>query len=264
MCRIAGIISNQLSTAEISNRVQVMCNVLKHGGPDDEGIFLAVNVNMAFGHRRLSIIDLSRNGHQPMADTQKRAWITFNGEIYNYPDLKRELLKLGVQFHSESDTEVILTAYLHWGTAAFAMLRGMFAFALYDIDKAVTYLVRDSTGIKPLYYHAANRQLIFASEVKAIKAANPTIGPDQTWPVRFLALGHIPEPYTTLKDVFSLEKGHFLTWKHGENSFTIDSYINTQPVTGYITDIKTARQQIHDCCCSLCATTDLGLSGPPL
>ena len=247
MCRIAGIISKQLSTAEISNRVQVMCNVLKHGGPDDEGIFLAENVNMAFGHRRLSIIDLSQNGHQPMADMQKRAWITFNGEIYNYLDLKEQLLKLGVQFHSDSDTEVILTAYLHWGTAAFAMLRGMFAFALYDVDKAVTYLVRDSTGIKPLYYHAANRQLIFASEIKAIKAANPAIGPDQTWPVRFLALGHIPEPYTTLKDVFSLEKGHFLTWKHKENSFTINSYVNSQQAIGYITDIKTARQLIHDC-----------------
>ncbi|MEP6614590.1 MAG: asparagine synthase (glutamine-hydrolyzing) [Mucilaginibacter sp.] len=247
MCRIAGIISKQFSTAEISDKVRVMCNALRHGGPDDEGIFLGEDVNMGFGHRRLSIIDLSQNGHQPMTDIQRRAWITFNGEIYNYLELKEELLKLGAQFHSDSDTEVILTAYLHWGTAAFAMLRGMFAFALYDITKSLTYLVRDSTGIKPLYYQAAKGQLIFASEIKAIKAANPAIEPDQTWPVRFLALGHVPEPYTTLKDVFSLKKGHYLTWKHHENNHTINSFTENLPVTKYITNIDTAHRQIHDC-----------------
>ena len=247
MCRIAGIISNEFSATEISNRVRVMCTALKHGGPDDEGIFLAEKVNMAFGHRRLSIIDLSKNGHQPMADTQQKAWITFNGEIYNYPELKKELLKLGAQFHSDTDTEVILTAYLRWGTAAFAMLRGMFAFALYDAANAVTYLVRDSMGVKPLYYHVADNGLVFASEIKAIKAANPGINADESWPVRFLALGHIPEPYTTLKDVLSLEKGHFLAWDHGKNAHTIRSFNDSSPATTYITDIGEARQQIHDC-----------------
>ena len=247
MCRIAGIITKQLSTAEISEKIKVMCNTLKHGGPDDEGIFLAGKVNMAFGHRRLSIIDLSQNGHQPMADIHQRTWITFNGEIYNYLELKKELLKSGAQFNSGSDTEVILAAYLHWGTAAFAMLRGMFAFALYDVAKSISYLVRDSTGIKPLYYRVADGGLIFASEIKAIKAANPAIEPDQTWPVRFLALGHIPEPYTTLKGVFSLKKGHYLTWNHNENSHTISSFTDNSPVTKYITDIETARRQIHDC-----------------
>src|SRR5258705_788744 len=108
MCRIAGIISNRLQANEISEKVSIMCNSLKHGGPDDEGVFLDEKVNLAFGHRRLSILDLSKKGHQPMADVQQKAWITFNGEIYNYLELKAQLLKTGAKFYSGTDTEVIL------------------------------------------------------------------------------------------------------------------------------------------------------------
>src|SRR5471030_2702007 len=116
MCRIAGMISTRLKPQQITDKVNLMCNALKHGGPDDEGIFLDEEVHLAFGHRRLSIIDLSINGHQPMADVQQKAWITFNGEIYNYRQLKEQLVKKGAKFHSNTDTEVILEAYLHWGT----------------------------------------------------------------------------------------------------------------------------------------------------
>src|ERR1700748_1668558 len=130
MCRIAGIISKKLTPDEIINKVSIMCTALKHGGPDDEGLFTDKDANLVFGHRRLSIIDLSRNGHQPMADIEHRAWITFNGEIYNYPELREELSKTGIRFYSNTDTEVIINAYLQWGTAAFSKLRGMFAFAL--------------------------------------------------------------------------------------------------------------------------------------
>src|ERR1700733_10543915 len=98
MCRIAGIISNRLAPEEALKRVALMCDSLKHGGPDDEGFFSAETVGLVFGHRRLSIIDLSKNGHQPMADVQQKVWITFNGEIYNYPELKQQLLTLGVNF----------------------------------------------------------------------------------------------------------------------------------------------------------------------
>jgi len=221
-----------------------MCTTLRHGGPDDEGVFINDEHNLAFGHRRLSIIDLSQNGHQPMADVNQNAWITFNGEIYNYQALKQELLKAGAKFHSNTDTEVIIQAYLHWGTAAFAKFRGMFAFALYDKVKALTYLVRDTAGIKPLYYYIENDQLSFASEVKALQTAGIATQADKNWQVRFLAFGHIPEPYTTFKNLSSLPKGHFLCWDN-KNNYTIQAY--GEPVNkNYITDKNEAITRIQD------------------
>lgn len=201
-----------------------MCRTLQHGGPDDEGFFDDPEAGLTFGHRRLSIIDLTTNGHQPMADASQNVWITFNGEIYNYPELKEQLLSLGLRFNTASDTEVIISAYIYWGIAAFTKLRGIFAFALYDKKKAFTYLVRDSSGIKPMYYHAMKKQLVFASEVKALQNSGLSFEVDQDWQIRFLAYGHIPEPYTTLKDVRSLPKGHFLCWNHTTGSHEIHSY----------------------------------------
>lgn len=221
-----------------------MCQALKHGGPDDEGIFCREGANLVFGHRRLSIIDLSKNGHQPMADVSQRAWITFNGEIYNYLDLKSKLLTAGAKFHSETDTEVIIQAYLYWGMAAFSKLRGIFAFALHDTEKNITYLVRDSSGVKPLYYHIEDGQLSFASEVKAIKKAGIATEADSTWAVRFLAHGHIPEPYTTLKNVYSLPKGEFLCWNHNKNNYNMHSYHVIMPKT-LITDAEEAKKSIY-------------------
>jgi asparagine synthase (glutamine-hydrolysing) len=246
MCRIAGIISNRLSPGEIGEKVGIMCNALKHGGPDDEGIFIEEKTGLGFGHRRLSIIDLSSNGHQPMCDVQQKVWITFNGEIYNYRELKAELIITGAKFHTDSDTEVILTAYLQWGTAAFSKFRGMFAFALYDTINAITYLVRDTAGIKPIYYHVSNGALSFASEIKALKAAGLANEDDQTWQVRFLAFGHIPEPYTTLKNVYSLAKGHYLCWNHGSRTFNITPYFHKTANQAYITDVNIARERVHD------------------
>lgn len=222
-----------------------MCRSLKHGGPDDEGVFLDEGARLAFGHRRLSIIDLSRNGHQPMTDVNKKAWITFNGEIYNYPELKAELTALGLGFHSETDTEVILQAYLKWGEAAFARLRGIFAFAIYDVDNELVYIVRDSNGIKPLYYYTVNGQLSFASEVSALQAAGIATDDDPEWRVRFLAYGHIPEPYTTLKGVRSLPKGHFLRWDNKRNVYKIGKYNAVSPGTR-ITDYEEACGLIRD------------------
>jgi len=224
-----------------------MCNALKHGGPDDEGIFLDNNAKLAFGHRRLSIIDLSKNGHQPMADTEQRVWIIFNGEIYNYLILKHELLKSGAKFKSNTDTEVIINAYLYWGPAAFSKMQGMFAFALFDKEKATTYLVRDSAGIKPLYYHATDGQISFASEVRAFKAAGIVNEQDPAWAIRFLAFGHIPEPYTTLKNVYSLAKGNYLIWNHSENNFKIVPYQQTTTAPAYITNLEDAREQLRTC-----------------
>lgn len=244
MCRIAGIISTGADTDQIKVSVNVMCNTLQHGGPDDEGIFSANEKGLAFGHRRLSLIDLTAGGHQPMADVDKKAWITFNGEIYNYRELKEKLIALGAQFHSNSDTEVIIQAYLYWDTAAFEKIQGMFAFALYDTAKSVTYLVRDSSGIKPLYYHIQNKQLSFSSEIKALKQAGIATESDENWRIRFLAYGHIPEPYTTLKNVFSLPKGQFLKWDNTSSTFTINSYVHTVK-TNLIYNAGEAQEYIH-------------------
>jgi asparagine synthase (glutamine-hydrolysing) len=245
MCRIAGIISKQLNTNQIQAKVTAMCKVLKHGGPDDEGIFCAENIGLVFGHRRLSIIDLSCNGHQPMADINKNAFITFNGEIYNYLELKDQLIQLGAKFNSNSDTEVIIQAYLHWGVAAFAKLRGMFAFALYDIEKSLTYLVRDSMGIKPLYYHIKDDELSFASEVKALHAADIATDVNQRWVIRFLAFGHVPEPETTLTNVFNLPKGNFLCWDHSHSTYKIVPYTATSYIP-FITNITLAEKAIRE------------------
>jgi asparagine synthase (glutamine-hydrolysing) len=245
MCRIAGIINNRLQPEEIHRQIKTMCHTLQHGGPNDEGIFLDEKKHLGFGHRRLSIIDLSGNGHQPMTDTGQNAWITFNGEVYNYKELRDDLLKLGAQFKSATDTEVILLAYLHWGIDAFSKLRGMFAFALYDIAKELTYLVRDTAGIKPLYYLAQNGSLSFASEIRAFPAADITKEKDPNWPVRFLAFGHIPEPYTTLKNVFSLPQGHFLCWHHASSTYNVTCYKQTA-IKDHITDINEARQLVKD------------------
>jgi asparagine synthase (glutamine-hydrolysing) len=123
MCRIAGLVTNHPQGDEIKRTVKIMCDALQHGGPDDEGVYCSTDIRMAFGHRRLSIIDLSANGHQPMVDAGHKAWITFNGEIYNYRELKTELQLLGAVFNTSTDTEVIIQAYLHWGTNSFNKLR---------------------------------------------------------------------------------------------------------------------------------------------
>ena len=242
MCRIAGIINNNPDTAISRQKVKAMCNALQHGGPDDEGIFAAAN-GVVFGHRRLSIIDLSANGHQPMADVDEKAWIVFNGEIYNYQDLKTDLLAQGASFRSGTDTEVIIQAYLHWGVAAFAKLRGIFAFALYDVNSNLTYLVRDSKGVKPLYYHADKGELSFASEVSAFKAAGITNQDNPSWHIRFLAFGHVPEPDTTLKNVYSLAKGNMLCWDNNKQTFAINKYASL-PATELITRADEAQEAI--------------------
>jgi asparagine synthase (glutamine-hydrolysing) len=244
MCRIAGVINNNLQPQLIRGQVKAMCQALQHGGPDDEGMFVDEQNSLAFGHRRLSIIDLSANGHQPMADQRQKTWITFNGEIYNYLELRSELLNLGVQFTSVTDTEVIIAAYMQWGTDAFSRFRGMFAFALFDSIKKLTYLVRDTAGIKPLYYFAQAGQLSFASETRAFIAAGITNGNDAAWPIRFLAFGHIPEPYTTLKNVFSLAKGHYLCWDHASSTHFIDAYKITGGYKNQITDPEEARHLV--------------------
>lgn len=229
MCRIAGIINSQLAAETLAINVKAMCNIMAHGGPDDEGIYQDAAQGLTLGHRRLSLIDLSPAGHQPMYYQNEQLVISFNGEIYNFQELKSELINNGLEFNTHSDTEVILAGYTYWGTALFNKLRGMFAFALYDKIKGLTYLVRDSMGIKPLYYSIAKQQLIFASEMKAFQTATPNFAENPNWKVYFLSFGHIPEPYTTLAGVMMLPKAHYLTWNHQTQKAKITSFeIQTQ------------------------------------
>lgn len=230
MCRIAGIISQKLNDNEINAAIQRMCNAMHKGGPDGEGYLLLPNFNLAFGHRRLSLIDLSENGKQPMP-YQNQLWITFNGEIYNYPELKADLITKGFSFNNATDTEVILAGYQAYGTNFFKSLKGMFAFALLDQNKQKTFLVRDGLGIKPLYYAINDKQLYFASEVKAFTAFNSNWKENPDWPIYFLSFGFIPEPHTTLAGVQNLPKGHFLTWDHQEQHASLQKFADEYPST---------------------------------
>lgn len=220
MCRIAGIVDSRLSEGELRNKIEAMAQVQNHGGPDDQGVYINPDFKIGLGHRRLSLLDLSPAGHQPMFFENDRYVLVFNGEIYNFQSLRTALKKKSISFKSQSDTEVILAAFSLWGAQSFALLKGMFAFALLDQEKQEIYLVRDGQGIKPLYYYQENGNLAFASEVKAFKLLSFTQKPNPHWPTTFLSFGHLPEPMTTLKDVFMLPKGHYLCFdlKHASNS----------------------------------------------
>lgn len=209
--------------------VQQMCTIQKHGGPDDEGIYQSGEEHMVLGNRRLSLLDLTSAGHQPMQ--YGRYIITYNGELYNFPVLKKELEKLGHQFTNHTDTEVILAAFSQWNTQSFEKLNGMFAFALWDNAEKQLYLVRDAAGIKPLYYSTASGGLAFASELRAFTAIPFLQQSNKNWPVYLMAYGHIPEPVTTKESVMPLHKGCFLkynvyTGAHSIQSFSHYSYSN--------------------------------------
>lgn len=205
MCRIAGLIHPPFSGAELTGHIKAMCTVQQHGGPDDEGIAIHENQHLALGHRRLSLLDLSPAGHQPMRFGGYE--IVFNGEIYNFERLKTELQQLGHVFQSHSDTEVILHAYQQWGKACFSRFNGMFALALYDPQQAEIVLARDVAGIKPLYYYQEGKTLAFASEVKAFSQCGIPLAEDPNWKIYFLSFGFIPEPHSTLEKVKQLAPG---------------------------------------------------------
>ena len=192
--------------------------VMRHGGPDDSGTRMIADGRGCLIHRRLSVIDLSENGHQPMQFADGRYSISYNGEIYNFHELRADLEQLGCRFLTLSDTEVILAAHHYWGTAGYARFKGMFAFALYDHQEGLLTLARDPSGIKPLYYtHQAGR-LVFASEMRAFKVVPGMTESRADWPVFLLAYGHLPEPVTTLRAVRPVPKGCYLHYRPDHDS----------------------------------------------
>ncbi len=165
MCGICGILN--LNGKPVSPAIlQKMTDVIAHRGPDGEGFHIDRFIGL--GHRRLAILDLSEAGHQPMLTNDGRMVITYNGEVYNFKELRAELQKLGYHFPSQTDTEVVLNAYAEWGTKCLNRFNGMFAFAIWDKEKQELFIARDRYGIKPLYYTLKSNTLIFASEIKAI------------------------------------------------------------------------------------------------
>lgn len=170
MCGINGIILKK-GIAVAKEQIKIMNDVIVHRGPDATGIYL--NSNIGFGHRRLSILDLSSDGNQPMYSHDKRFVIVFNGEIYNYLEIKQELLKLGATFDNTTDTAVILEAYKYWGCKSFSRFNGMWSLAIHDIEKDIVVISRDRFGVKPLYILNNDNEFIFASEIKSILELHP-------------------------------------------------------------------------------------------
>ena len=214
MCGLAGILTGAGSRhEELRADVGRMTAPLAHRGPDDDGTWVDPAAGIAFGFRRLAIIDLSESGHQPMHSSSNRFTIVFNGEVYNHPELRRELQRAGAQFRGRSDTEVILAAFEHWGVeAAVRRFIGMFAIAAWDAATRRLFLIRDRLGIKPLFVSARPGIVTFGSELKAL-AAGPffdrTI--DRSALTDYLRYLYVPAPRTIYRGAFKLLPGHILT-----------------------------------------------------
>lgn len=224
MCGIAGIF-NLSGTGQINaDLLQRMNQAQFHRGPDEGGEW--INDGIGLAHRRLSIIDLSSLGRQPMLNQDESVVIVFNGEIFNFKDLKEELLAAGYTFKSKTDTEVILHGWSHWGEAVIEKLRGMFGIAIWDVKQQHLFIARDRLGVKPLFYTITEEdQLLFGSELKVLyeyeglkKEIEPQCVED------YFAYGYIPEPRTIFKNIFKLEPGHTLSIKAGQKTPVIKKY----------------------------------------
>jgi asparagine synthase (glutamine-hydrolysing) len=211
MCGIGGFLlpSTTSPREELESRLWAMIATLRHRGPDDEGIWTDERAGLA--HARLSIIDLSPAGHQPMASADGTVWITFNGEIYNFAEIRRELEKVGYRFRSRSDTEVIVNGWHAWGTKVFSRLHGMFALAIWDRRSRRLILARDRIGKKPLYYAATSDAFLFGSEIKALLIwPGLPRAPDLSTIDRYLTWGYVPAPYTAFQGIRRLAAAHYL------------------------------------------------------
>lgn len=209
MCGIAGHISYKEGVN--TSYITAMTDAIRHRGPDGEGNYINPSGTAALGHRRLSFLDLSEAGKQPMTNEDGTLWITYNGEIYNYIELRSELEKLGHRFHSHTDTEVILHGYEQWGAEVLSRLKGMFAFGIWNEKQRELFLARDRFGIKPLYYYNHGGNFVFASEIKAIKA-NPAVNTtlDMTSFADFFVYRYVPGTKTIWQEVNKLPPAHYL------------------------------------------------------
>lgn len=230
MCGITGIFNYQDRTPVNVQTLRQMCKSIAHRGPDGEGVYFDHAAGVGLGHRRLSIIDLT-SGDQPMSNVRDDIWIVFNGEIYNFPELKIELRQRGYDFRTTSDTEVIINLYQEYGESSFERLNGIFAFALYDKKKRTLFLVRDHFGVKPLYYSNINGRLVFGSEIKTILVSgNFQREVDTSALTTFLTFRYNPSPQTLFKGIHKLSPSHYLKVTVGGEP-VVASYWDYRPKT---------------------------------
>ena len=242
MCGIAGIINLGGATPPKSLLTK-MTDIIEHRGPDGSGDYFFEGV--AFGHRRLSIIDLA-GGHQPMTTSDDRITITYNGEIYNFPELRTELKALGYNFKTSSDTEVILVAYHAWGPQSVERIRGMFAYAIHDKEKREVFIARDRLGIKPLFFaELSDKNFVFGSELKSL-----SLHPNFNKAIRsesveeYFSLGYVPEPHTIYKNVMKLEPGHTLLIDLNSGNIKNEQYWNVKFNNGYSGSFADATREL--------------------
>jgi asparagine synthase (glutamine-hydrolysing) len=214
MCGICGKIN--LNNKPVDEALlKRMTSCLSHRGPDDEGLYIKGNVGL--GHRRLSIIDLSPLAHQPMSNEDGTVWIVYNGEIYNFPELREDLTKKGHLIRSKSDTETIIHLYEEYGVECLKYLKGMFAFAIWDEKDKSLFLARDRVGKKPLYYLYSQNSFVFASEIKSIlQDENFSRKPDYTAIHHYLTYQDVPSPWTAFEGIKKLPPAHYLLLKNGQ------------------------------------------------
>ena len=232
MCGITGIYNFKTKGKVEKSVLSSMCEIIKHRGPDDEGIYINDEHFIGLGHRRLSIIDLS-TGHQPMSNKDRAVWLSFNGEIYNFLELKKELEDKHHTFLTKSDTEVIICLFQEYGVKAFDKLNGIFAFSLYDLPTRTLYLVRDQFGVKPLYYFLGINGIIFGSEIKSI-----LLHSDYNKEIDFNALDtfftfrYNPSPQTLFQKIKKLNPGFYLKLNIDEKPELL-CYSDYQPKTNF-------------------------------
>lgn len=219
MCGIAGAVAPKDCAINLL-RLEAMTDVIAHRGPDASGVWISADARVGLGHRRLSIIDLSPAGAQPMVSASGRYTVAFNGEIYNFAVLRQELESLGVRFRGHSDTEVMLAAFEQWGiSASLPRLTGMFALAVWDAEESALCLARDRIGIKPLYYTASGGSLAFASELRPLVVWLGKLPPVSAQGLtEFLRLGYVPGPASIFEGIYKLRPGCFAVFRSGELS----------------------------------------------
>lgn len=223
MCGIAGLID--FKGLSQLNQLEKMTDILFHRGPDDGGYFFEryENIQVGLGHRRLSILDLSTHGHQPM--NFSHLTMVYNGEVYNFKEIRAELEQFGYSFESHSDTEVILKAYHKWGSDAVHRFNGMFAIAIFDSNEQKLILIRDRAGVKPLYFYQKDNLFMFASELKSFHQHTDFIKEiDFDGLSLFLQYGYIPQPHTIFKYTKKLEAGHILELDVQQGEYSLRQY----------------------------------------
>ncbi len=221
MCSIAGFAANFRD----EKLIEEMNNTLSHRGDDDSGIYISEDKSKGFvhlSHNRLSILDISKNASQPFVSECKNYVIVYNGEIYNFKEIRKELVKRGYKFVSNGDTEVLLYAYKEWGREALDRFIGMFAFCIFDRVKNILFLARDRAGVKPLYFFYDRGEFVFASEIKGIlkyknfkKAINRDVVPF------YLRFGYIPSPFSIFEKLYKLPPSSFMIYNLEQKSYEI-------------------------------------------